>query len=56
MLTRLTSTRRHSAEVTSDRLAEASERWHDKFTGEERDMIGHIRYALEQIADGERDR
>ena len=46
--------KRHPAEVTSDRLADASERWHDKFTGEELDMIGRIRHALEQIAEGER--
>lgn len=46
--------KRHPAEITSDRLADASERWHDKFTGEELDMIGRIRDALEQIADGER--
>jgi hypothetical protein len=46
--------RRHPAEVISDRLAEASERWRDKFTGEELDMIGQLRHALEQIAEGER--
>ena len=46
--------RRHPAEVTSDRLLDAVQRWHDKFTGEERDMIGQIRHALEQIAEGER--
>ena len=46
--------RRHPAEVTSDRLLDAVERWHDKFTGEERDMIGMIRHALSEIAEGER--
>ena len=46
--------RRHPAEVTSDRLLDAVERWHDKFTGEERDMIGQIRQALFEIAEGER--
>jgi hypothetical protein len=46
--------RRHPAEVTSDRLAEASERWYDRLTGEERDMIGLLRHALEQIAEGMR--
>lgn len=45
---------RHPAEVTSDRLLEAIEKWHDKFDGEECDMIGQIRHALQQIADGER--
>lgn len=43
--------RRHPAEVTSDRLGDAVERWHDKFTGEERDMIGLIRVRLEEIAE-----
>jgi hypothetical protein len=46
--------RRHPAEVTSDRLAEASERWHDKLTGDERDMIGRVRHALYEIAEGAR--
>jgi hypothetical protein len=46
--------KRHPAEVTSDRLAYASERWYHQFTGEERDMIGRIRHALNRIADGER--
>jgi hypothetical protein len=50
----VSETRRHPAEVTSDRLADASERWHDLFTGEELDMIGRIRHALEEIAEGER--
>lgn len=45
---------RHPAEVTSERLADAAERWNDKFTGDERDMIGMIRHALNEIADGER--
>jgi hypothetical protein len=46
--------RRHPAMVTSSRLLEAAERWHDKFTPEERDMIGIIRQALAEITDGER--
>lgn len=37
------STRRHPAELTSDRLADASERWNDKFTGEELDCAGRDR-------------
>jgi hypothetical protein len=44
----------HPAEVTSDRLLGAVEKWHDKFTPDERDMIGRIRSALGEIADGER--
>lgn len=48
------SARRHPAELTSDRLADASERWNDKFTGEELDMIGRLRVALDQIAEGAR--
>ncbi|CPR35953.1 hypothetical protein [Mycobacteroides abscessus] len=46
--------RRHPAELTSDRLADASERWNDKFTGEELDMIGRLRFALDEIAAGAR--
>ena len=51
---RWASARRHPAEVTSDRLLEAVERWPGKFEGDEKDMIGMIRHALQQIADGER--
>jgi hypothetical protein len=46
--------RRHGAEVISDVLLDALERWPDAFDGEERDMIGQIRHALQEIADGER--
>lgn len=42
--------KRHPAEVTSDRLGDHAERWHDQFTPEERDMIAQIRQRLEQIA------
>ncbi|WP_195167781.1 hypothetical protein [Mycobacteroides abscessus] len=45
-------TRRHPAEVTSDRLADAYELWHEKFDGAERDMISRLRIALDQIAEG----
>ena len=45
---------RHPAEVTSDRLLSAVERFGGKFTGEERDMIGRIRAALDEIAEGHR--
>lgn len=47
--------RRHPAEVTSDRLAEAREKWLEHFTGTELDMIGHLRDRLEEIAAGETD-
>jgi hypothetical protein len=47
-------TKRHPAEVTSDRLLDAVGRWHEKFTGAERDAIGVIRYALDEIAEGVR--
>ena len=46
--------RRHPAEVTSDRLGDATARWHNKFTGAELDMIATIRRRLEQIAESER--
>lgn len=49
-----TQGRRHPAEVTSDRLAADAERWNGKFSGEEKDMIGRIRQALEEIAEGRR--
>lgn len=45
--------RRHPAEVTSDRLAEARERWLDRFSGEELDMIAALRDRMQQIADGD---
>lgn len=48
------STRRHPAEVTADRLGDAVGRWADKFTPGERDEIGYIIWALEEIADGAR--
>lgn len=46
--------KRHPAEVTADRLREASERWYDKLDGAERDMIGQLAWALDQIAEGAR--
>jgi hypothetical protein len=45
--------RRHPAQVTSDRLGDATTKWGDKFTGAELDMIGVIRSVLEEIAEGE---
>lgn len=46
--------KRHPAEVTADRLRTASEQWYEKFDGAERDMIGQLAWALDQIAAGER--
>jgi hypothetical protein len=45
---------RHPAEVTIDRLGGHVTEWSDKFDGHEKDMIGMIIHALQQIADGER--
>jgi hypothetical protein len=47
------STRRHPAEVTSDRLGDAVGRWWEKFSGEDRDAIGRIRDVLEHVAEGD---
>lgn len=46
-----TYVRRHPAEVTSDRLGDAVERWHEWFTPQERDMVAAIRSRLEDIAE-----
>lgn len=46
--------RRHTAEVTSDRLAADVERWHDQFTPQERDAVALVRARLEQIAEEDR--
>ena len=45
------ASRRHPAEVTSDRLGDHYERWVDRLTGEERDAISLVRFALERIAE-----
>lgn len=45
---------RHPAEVTADRLRHDVDRWADKFDGRERDMIGELIHALEEIAEGKR--
>jgi hypothetical protein len=42
--------RRHPAEVTSDRLADALDKWPERFDGHARDEIAHIRRILEDIA------
>lgn len=48
-----TATRRaHPAEVTAERLLGHVERWHDKFTPQERDALALVRFALFEIADG----
>jgi hypothetical protein len=46
--------KRHPAEVTSDRLGDHYERWADRLSGEERDAISLVRYALERIAEEDR--
>lgn len=46
------SGRRHPAEVTATRLADAVDKWPDHFGGRERDMVGEIIHVLDQIADG----
>ena len=48
------SPRRHPAEVTSDRLAEAAERWNKDLSGAELDAISVVWNALERIAGGTR--
>jgi hypothetical protein len=46
----LGQSRRHPAEVTSDRLGDAASRWSSHFSGEELDAIALVRQALERIA------
>lgn len=46
--------KRHPAEVTADRLLEHYERYCDKLTGTERDAVGTVRHALQEIAEGKR--
>jgi hypothetical protein len=46
--------RRHPAEVTADRLAEAYEKFHDKLDGAELDMISQLKHAFDEIAAGNR--
>jgi hypothetical protein len=46
--------RRHPAEVTADRLLGHVEQWFDKFTPAERDELSHVRFVLQQIAEGDR--
>jgi hypothetical protein len=46
--------RRHPAEVTSDRLADALDKWPDAFSPRDRDAVAHVRQVLEEIAEGVR--
>lgn len=46
--------KRHPAEVTYDRLVDASVRYGDKLSGQERDAIGEVCHALYEIAEGSR--
>lgn len=46
--------RRHSTEVTSDRIKEAMDKWPDDFDGQDRDMASQIIHILEEIAVRER--
>lgn len=46
--------KRHPCEVTSDRLAEHLEQYFDNLSGGERDEISHVRFLLEEIAEGSR--
>lgn len=45
--------RRHPADVTADRLAEAAEAYHDRLSGADRDEFGHVIYLLRTIAGGD---
>lgn len=46
--------RRHPAEVTSDRLGQHYEDYLDKLTRNEREAISDVRWALQEIAEGNR--
>ena len=46
--------RRHPAEVTADRLGDHYETYFDRLTQLERDYIGVVRRALQDIAEGNR--
>ncbi|WP_158714315.1 hypothetical protein [Kitasatospora aureofaciens] len=47
----MTAGRRHPSEVTADRLTGHYERWYDRLTDQEREVIGTVRAALHRIAD-----
>jgi hypothetical protein len=42
---------RHPAEVTADRLADAVDKWPDRFDGGDRDAVAQIRHILNDIAE-----
>lgn len=42
---------RHPAEVTADRLADAMEKWPDRFNAGDRDAVAQIRHILNNIAE-----
>lgn len=46
--------RRHPAQVTADRLGDHYQVYCDLMTGAERDALSHVKFVLEQIADGKR--
>jgi hypothetical protein len=50
----MTTARRHPADVTSDRLGDAYERYYDKLTPSERQALSDVRHALQEIAEGNR--
>lgn len=54
MITKNTTRRRHPAQVTADRLGDAVANFAWQFTPAERDQIGEIIHALEEIAQGNR--
>lgn len=45
---------RHPAQVTADRLGDAYERYFDQLSPDERNAIGLVREALDEIAEGQR--
>lgn len=46
--------RRHPLEVTADRLGDHMEKHYDQMTGTERDEFSHVRFVLQEIAEGKR--
>jgi hypothetical protein len=48
------SSPRHPAQVTADRLGDHYERYFDKLTPDERNALGLVRQALDEIAEGQR--
>lgn len=48
------SERRHPAQVTADRLADALDKWYEHFDGADRDAVARVRHVLIEIAEGRR--